>query len=358
VAAEPLKKAGTWYVQEFMNDERDARARAAAEIAAVLRELHVNSVPTQSGELRLVEGGLVDVRVATKPSIHQLSRWVAEVTSGPAVVVADRLGPAQRRLLEEAGWGWLDRSGHLRLRAGSLFLDRPVDSLLGPVPTPPDPLGKPSGLAVAAALLADLEELRTVRDVAAAAEVSVGSAHATISDLTEIGLLDRSRRPVVPDLFWEVAARWRVRWFPLAQPPRPGLEPGVGRLLQFGFESRDGPGWAEVGALAAQSYGVPVVASAEAPRIYLPSPRALTWAVRTWGEAHQSSEGAVRVAVPPTDFAVRGRRDVPHGANLDGWPLARPLVVAITMAADRDPRSLELLREWDPPPSLGQRRVW
>ncbi|MEX0835934.1 MAG: hypothetical protein WD010_07570, partial [Nitriliruptor sp.] len=120
-------------------------------------------------------------------------------------------------MLENAGWGWLDRSGHLRLRAGGLFIDRPVDSLLGPTPRLPDPLGRPSGLAVALALLTEPTSQRTVRDVADAARVSVGSAFETTSELRDLGLLDRSRRPVVPDLFWEVAARWRVRWFPLAR---------------------------------------------------------------------------------------------------------------------------------------------
>jgi hypothetical protein len=338
-----------------MNTEQAPPEVAEAELAAVLSELGLQ-LDWIDGEDARLGGVAIAVKSAARPTIDVLAKWVSRATV-PGVVVADRLGPAQRDLLEQAGWGWLDRSGHLRIQAGTVFVERPIPSLRGPVPTLSDPLTRPSGLAIALASLADPHAELTVREIAVAAQVSVGSASETASELQQIGLLDRARRPAVPELFWEVAAKWRVRWFPLARWPRAELEAGVERLLQFGFGT-SGPGWAEVGAIAAQSYGVPVVASGEPPRLYVPTQRALTWAIRTWGEAHEVSEGAVRVAVPPTGFAVRNRQERPHANSLDGWPLASPLVVAVTMAADRDPRAREVLQGWNPSVEVGQPRVW
>jgi DNA-binding transcriptional ArsR family regulator len=335
---------------------------AAAEFAAVLNTLgmraEVGDGPDDPDLLLLGEITL-EVRGASRPTLEQIERLIAMASpSSGHAVVADRLGSSQRRLLVQAGWGWLDRSGHVRLREGGIAVDREIESLLGPDPTPPDPLGRPSGLAVALTLLREPSRVFTVREIARSVDLSAGAVSTALSELEENGLLHRGRRPRVPDLFWEVAARWRVRWFGLADRPRPSIDQSVGDLMQFGFDDVRAPGWAATGDLAAQVYGMRIVATGEAPRIYVPSQRALTWAVRTWGEAHTSSVGATHVGVPPTTEATRGRVDHPSLSDAVGWPLASPLVVALTMASDPDPRSREVLATWDPAPELEVTRVW
>ncbi|MBU6215903.1 MAG: hypothetical protein KGR17_04805, partial [Acidobacteria bacterium] len=44
----------------------------------------------------------------------------------PAVVVADRISEPGRGVLRDAGWGWLDRRGHVRLWASGARIDSAV----------------------------------------------------------------------------------------------------------------------------------------------------------------------------------------------------------------------------------------
>ena len=73
---------------------------------------------------------LVDVKALAGPSPADIARLVARVRSvHTPVLVADRLVPASRQALNDAGWGWLDRRGHLRLRSGPLILDADLPSM-------------------------------------------------------------------------------------------------------------------------------------------------------------------------------------------------------------------------------------
>ncbi len=49
----------------------------------------------------------------------------------PAVVVADRISEAGRDVLRRAGWGWLDRRGHLRLWASGVRIESPLPGSAG-----------------------------------------------------------------------------------------------------------------------------------------------------------------------------------------------------------------------------------
>ena len=265
------------------------------------------------------------------------------------VLVADRLNPMVRRDLDEAGWGWLDRSGHLRLMAGHVEIDREISSLTGPEPTAPDPLARRTGLAVALALLSSSDGC-SLRRLAQQAGVSLGAGHATTRQLTESGLLDEGRRRD-PDLFWAFAAHWRVRWFHLASGPLPDIPEASKRLLRMRFEEPDAPGWAEVGDVAARAHGARVAGDAS-PRLYVPDQRALTWALRTWGEARE--EATAHLAVAPTPNATRGRTDEETGYE---WPVARPIVVALQLASDNSSRSREVLTAWGPA-TIGLDGVW
>ena len=299
-----------------------------------------------------VGGQLLAVKTASRPTLGQLRRMgVGEPASGVTpVLVVDQLGSQARMLLHDAGWGWLDRaSGHLRLLAGSVQVDRRLPDLSGPTTTLPDPLARPTGLAVALELLTS-NERRPLRQLATAAHVSVASAHDAVTGLEQLHLLAEGR-PNEERLFWAVAERWRVRWFPLARGPLPGVPDSVRNLMRMKFDDPRGEGWAEVGDTAAQAYGARV-AAASVPQLYVPDQRALTWALRTWGQASDDRLATAFLAVPPTPHAVGDRRD--SGRE---WPLARPIVVALSLAGDGNSRSREVLSDWTELPP-GMTRVW
>jgi hypothetical protein len=129
--------------------------------------------------------------------------------------------PGLRLELEAAGWGWLDRSGHLRLVRGGLQIDRRLSNLIGPDTAPIDPLARPTGLAVAVCLL-EGSGTDSVRGLATAAGVSTGAAHSALTELATLGLLEEGQRRD-PDLFWAVAARWSTRWYALRNGPGPDI---------------------------------------------------------------------------------------------------------------------------------------
>jgi AcrR family transcriptional regulator len=340
--------------QRTTMDSIEAGQLATAELRAVLEELGVRVLgPSDERAADLVLPGpvFIDVKVASRPTISRLERLgLQQPTETVPVLVADQLDPGVRKALKDAGWGWLDRSGHLRLLAGSVQIDRPIPSLIGPDPSPPDPLGRPTGLAVAIELLGRIGPRVSVRQLAAAARVSVAATHLTLSELEQLGLLNQGQ-PRHPDLFWSVADRWRVRWFPLARGPLPGIPEPTRELLRMTFDDFSAPGWAEVGDRVAQAYGARVAADGP-PRLYLPDRRALTWALRTWGEAADERSASSFLAVPPTTTATGHRSEI--GSE---WPAARPIVVALDLAADGSPRSREILDDWENMPSELE-RVW
>lgn len=326
---------------------------AAAELKAVLEEFGIAvdfASPSHGADLVLLPGPVhVLVKSASRPSLAQLRRWgLDQPPAGPGarvvVVVADSIDPDLRDELSRASWGWLERTGHLRLIAGGFHIDRDIDPLLAPAVQRRNPLRRESGLAVALELLAlkasappGTEWRVTVREVAAASGVSVGSAHKAITELTDLGLLGKDGMPR-SSLFWSAAREWVVRWFPLSKRPVPDVSETVQRLLRFRLEDLAEAGWAAAGDGAAAAYGAPIVAEGP-PRLLLPDQRALTWALRTFGEAADERSASAFVAVPPTEAAVRRR----HPRRL--WPLARPVVIAIELASS-GPRGREALEQW------------
>lgn len=326
---------------------------AAAELKAVLEELGIAATfaaPEDTDADLLLPGHVfVQVKSASRPSLAHLQRWgLEEHQAKPperiVVLVADWIDPGLREELKLASWGWLERAGHLRLVAGGFHVDREIDSLLSPEVRPRNPLRRDSGLAVALELLAlrastpsDAPWDVTVRDVATASGVSVGSAHKAITELTELALLGEDGAPR-SSLFWSVAREWVVQWFALSEPPTPRVSETVQRLLRFRLDALDEAGWAAAGDGAAAAYGAPIVAEGP-PRLLLPDRRALTWALRTFGEAADERSATAFVAVPPTAAAVRLR----HRA--DPWPLARAIVIAIELASS-GPRGREALMQW------------
>lgn len=344
-------------VHVAMNRERaDRDDDASLELATLLRGWGSRVRPGQGpeGPDLVGDGFAVEVKASPRPTTSDIRALVQQGVSyrgASPVLVADLIGKEQRRVLAENGWGWLDRSGHVRLVVGGVFIDRDIDSLLGPETTVLDPLVRASAVSVAFLLLREPTRRWSVRTLASAAELSVGAVSEARQGMEESGLLDERRAPTT-ELFWELASRWKPRWYGLRDTPTADLDPLVARILRMELADLDLPGWGEVGASAARGYGAPVFGE-EPPRIFLPSQRALTWAMRTWGESRDGAEPTAHVAVPPTVLATRWR--TPTSAR--GWPAASPLAVALELADGRDPRGREILDGWSPPQEL-QARVW
>jgi hypothetical protein len=354
----PLNTEHAAAMMAFMSTRtlnNDDLATAVAELKAVLEEIDVEAefLPRSDGADLLLPGAvLVEVKSAARPSLAQLRRWglgepQAADMDRVVVLVADWIDPELRRELRQASWGWLERAGHLRLVTEGYHIDREIEPLLAPEVQTQNPLRRDSGLAVAIELLAHKASGPpptpvTVRHVAAAAGVSVGSAHKAMAELTELALLDKDGVPR-SSLFWSVAQEWTLQWFPLSRPPAPDVSETLQRLLRFRLDDLDDVGWAEVGDGAAAALGAPIVAEGP-PRLLLPDRRALTWTLRTFGEAADEGSAAAFVAAPRTAAAVR------HRTPGTPWPLAREIVIAIELAGS-GPRGREALAQWTDRPS-------
>jgi hypothetical protein len=343
------------------------RRDAVADLVEALRTIGVNASagagPGDRGvdmAVRLADGSTitVDVKALVAPSPSEVASLVSRSDRvGTPVLVADRLAPATREALNEAGWGWLDRRGHLRLLAGNLIVDTEVPGSDGPGRSRPV-LETDVGLDVACALLAYPDDRLSVRRTVDITGRSLAAVHSALTGLRGAGLTDGSGKPLTPDLFWEVAPRWRPQRTPLGGCPHAGDAPRTDQL-GLGLNDDDGAeGWAMCDTVAANAYGAAaVVGGAFPPDFYVPSERIVRVARQLYGDATYDSRQAT-VAVPPARWACRGRvdtaflgRDHPWGE----WPAVHPVFVALDLAVDPS-RGREILDGWTPPEPF--RRVW
>ncbi len=250
----------------------------------------------------------------------------------PAVVVADRISDAGRAVLRDAGWGWYDRRGHLRLWADGIRVETPLPGEGdGSTRRRPANLWTPLGLEVALAALIDPAEPVTARRVARTIGRSVGATHELLVRFGEEGLIGRtSHRPLLPDLFWETAAHWPdTGWTALAAP----LEE-VGRVAGAEHVVR-------VDERAATLGGARIAAAGDLPaRAYVTSEAALRRA-RRLADGDRPTRCWVRVS------PVRWLPDhADHPADEEHpWRVAAPLVCALRLAADPS-RGREIVEAW------------
>lgn len=270
------------------------------------------------------------------------------------VVVADRVTSEARALLEAAGWGWFDLRGHLHIAGEGLFIDTDLPALRGR-PGRVDPIAGHVGVEVAAQLLLNPDEPAAVRRIARSIGRAPSSVSQVLASMHKAGLVDDGRRPVVPELFWELAAHWHPSAADIQSLPSPG-DGAVNHALRLGFENvEETIGWALTDTLAAVAYGAPVSArSDQPPDFYVPDAATLRRAVKLLGEAGNHNRRAATVRVAPVAFICSRRVDASSWGN-EFWPLAQPLFVALDLA--RDPgRGREILESWTP--GDRGRRVW
>ncbi|MBI4728352.1 MAG: transcriptional regulator [Acidobacteria bacterium] len=341
---------------------RSALAVGAIEdIAKVLSGLGFVAEPGAGRGDLVVRAGReavpVEVEFAATPSTTAIGCLIAaRRRRGPVgvrVLVADRVPLAGRELLRAAGWGWLDRRGHLRLWAPGqgLLVETAVESLLPASGSSPDPIRSRVRLEVAISLLLDPAMEVSVRALSRSLGRAPSAVSVALADLRGASLVTAGSKPLVPELFDEVAGHWAPERTPLGGAP--SLEET--RLLQrpaFNVEDLDSPGWALTDTQAARHYGAPVVvAGDQPPDFYVPSARALRDAVNQFGLAPVYEARACTVSIPPVGAAVCPRYRVADTI----WPLAHPLFVGLELARDRS-RGREILDGWTP--HVEFTRVW
>ncbi|MCL4446278.1 MAG: hypothetical protein M1134_05330 [Actinobacteria bacterium] len=299
------------------------------------------------------------VEVKRFPSPARIRQLVTRYRGNPAhhVLVADRLTSMDKEMLEQAGWGYLDRRGHIRLWLDRVRVDTRVDPLVEV--SRRSPLDTGTGQAVAVCLLAAPGPL-TVRGIAKETGVAVSSVSTALAGLrAEVLVRESSTEPVGPELFWALAGRWgvRERLVSLTEMPRPG---DAGRTSQLGLgldTIEKSPGWALRGDVAAAMWGAPLPLQGDAPPdFFVPDDRTLRIAKQLYGEAPANAGRAATVTVTPLRYVVTHRYDAAQlGLSKTEWPVVHPVIAALDLTRS-GARGQEILEDFEPPE--GFRRVW
>ena len=301
----------------------------------------------------------VVVEVKRSPSPAGIRRLVARRTDDRSrhVLVADRLTSFDKELLVEAGWGYLDRRGHIRLWLDRVRIDTRIDPLVEAVRR--SPLDTGTGRAVAVCLLAATGPL-TVRGIARETGVAVSSVSTALAGLRAESLVgESSTEGVGPELFWALAGRWGVRERTVALKEVPGPS-DEGRTLQLGLGLEDvetSAGWVLGGDVAAAAWGAPLVLQGDAPPdFYVPDERTMRIAKQLYGEAAAEIGRRATVTVAPMRYDVTHRYDASaRSLSKSEWPVVHPVIAALDLTRS-GARGQEILDEFQPPE--GFRRVW
>jgi len=168
------------------------------------------------------------------------------------VVVADRISADARRQLTDAGIAWLDRRGHFWMRVPGNYVNADIPSTAPVSPRVVDILSG-TGFDVCLALLESPDVPVGVNELARKIGRSPSRVSEILAALRREGLVESGNRPMVPEMFWDVADRWRPRWIPLAAEPKP--EPADRYRLS--------------GTAGALALGAPIAVGTNWPQLYV-----------------------------------------------------------------------------------------
>jgi hypothetical protein len=321
------------------------------EVADALRDLGLD-VREVDGILT-VDGTRHTLNLVARahPTPADLARLVEEAPAGePAMVVADRISDPGRDVLRRAGWGWLDRRGHLRLWTVGMRIESPVGEArrsvagAGGERSGEGHGGNPwttVGLEVALAALLSPTEVVAARALAPRIGRSVGSVHESIARFTRVGLVGpTSRLPLLPELFWETAAHW----------PDDGWT-ALPLTIDEAAERAGSDELTRADERAATLGGARIPAAGDLPaRCYVRSARALR---RLRGAVDREEPTRTWVRAAPVVWLPE---NVDHPPDAEHpWRVAHPIVCALRLAAD-PARGHEVVDDWGIVPGTADRR--
>lgn len=303
------------------------------EVAEALAALGIDA--RADDEVLVVDGArLVPALVArAHPTPADLGALVAAAAGRtPALVVADRISAPGRDVLRAAGWGWLDRRGHLRVWTPGVRVESELPAEAGaPARRPPSDPWTTVGLEIALAALIEPDEPVTARRTAARIGRSVGAVHELIGRFAELGLVGpKTHRPLLPELFWEAAARW----------PDDGWT-ALPVSLEAVAERVGADDLVRVDERAATLGGARIAAVGDLPaRAYVTAPSALR---RARALAERGAPARCWVRAAPVRW-LPANPDHPSDAA-HPWQVAHPVVCALRLAAD-PARGREIVEAW------------
>lgn len=341
----------------------DLAAQSEQAVVRALRSLghEVHNRPTDSSSDLITTVDGIEVRIEVKSAAVVTPETVARMVDesdgrskgGALVAVGDLITAAAQDALRDAGWGWLDRRGHLVLRAKGVHIDVGISSDDRPrAGAPSKAITGAAGVSWAAALLMSPEDPPAMREVARRVSLSHSAIVSAAKKLRAASLVRADGRPLVPELFWALAEEWRPGPVALADLPRPGDAAVYGALAVN--LTQDGPGWAVAGTIGGAAWGAPLVAgSAYPPDFYVPTTAELRQATLRLGEAARFEDRACTVAVAPTPLTCVERFDR-QSSEWGHWRFAHGLFAALDLAQDRA-RGAEIIESWNPKDFA---RVW
>ncbi len=324
---------------------KELQESAIHALAEVCRAIGIPAKPCPDSRTVRVEPpgeAAVDLRVRGRSVV---SGDVAISDTLPLVVVADVVTRSARDSLRRQGVGWLDRRGHLRLTADNLFIETTVTAL----PRSPleesvaaDPFGRGRAtIEVALALLLAPDDPPGIRALAREVDLAPSTVSQAHTRLAGASLITPEGPPLVPELFWALADRWRPRWLSLAREP-------TRQMLQA-----TGSAWVRAGDSVAAEQGAPLVTRTSAPGSwYVDGDETLRHARQRLEDA-PAGLGACRVAVAPSRL-VHTRATGPTGRVATRQ--VPPVVSALDLARDLS-RGREILAAWTET-SDGSAAVW
>jgi DNA-binding MarR family transcriptional regulator len=246
------------------------------------------------------------------------------------MIVSDRVSEAGRAVLRDAGWGWLDRRGDLRLWSPGIRIEATVPGQRTPR-TKPLNMWTPVGLEIALAAMIEPEQTVTARKLAPKIGRSAGAIHELLGRFIEQGLIGKNtHKALMPDLFWEASAHWPDEgWLAVA-----ATVDQIGTLLGASQVVR-------VDERAATMGGAKITAAGNlAARMYLTSPTALR-KVRSLVDREQPTRSWVRLA--PVTWLPDNENYPP--TDTQPWRVAHRVVCALRLAAD-PARGQEIVEAW------------
>ena len=289
----------------------------ALAVAEAFRHLHID-VDVEGASIRhAATGELISIRLEEP-----------DASSGPQIVVRDRVTPGARRQFQAADIGWFDLGGHLSFHSPALVVEADVPGQ--PKGTSQRRTSVLGGAVVAGCTVAGLvswpKPLEGVRSTARALGVSPGGVSLAFKRLVAAGYLTSDHR-ATSELFWAAAAEWRPDWVEL---PIGSLPPGFDAVA--------------VGALAASKLGAPVAVSVDAkPKYLVSSDTALRYAALST-KTGSSTKPVARYSVAPAAIAIELRD--PAGETVNDVFVASSAIVALSLAID-PARGAETVRSWD-----------